>query len=137
MAIDLKAIRQQIALVLTPVVDLRYYSFVPDSLSPPCAVIYPASVTYNQTFDGMTEIEMIVLLVSSATNNEAGQNQLDDWLTDSGATSLVQALNTDTANLGATVTSTYVREMRNYGVLELPDGGTKFYSAELVLEILA
>lgn len=116
------------------VADLR------DDPHPPCAIVYPkAPFPLDETFTdpaGGTTVrpQFCVLVLVAYTNTSAAQNTLDTFLSDNGEESVKNAIEKD-QTLGGTVSDCVVTGLESYGVIQLADGGTRYLSAELVVDI--
>lgn len=124
---DLAQLREDIGDLLTPLGVLRVYPTIPDSLVGKCAVIYPETIDYDDSYDETATAVLIVQLVAPTAASKATQNELDALLS-TGTGSVHDAFLTDGRFRVAT--------MRNYGTLQLADGGSRYYSAELVIDVL-
>ena len=114
---------------------INAYSYAPDAPVSPAAYIYPDPFTYHGTFDGGDDLTFVVRFLVASSSMQGGQNQLDELISDEGQGSAVLAMESDTT-LAGTVKSTQVTDLRNYGVLSLPDQATRYLSAELLVAIL-
>lgn len=126
-------IRSGLETTLGSIAGLRVYATVPDAPAVPCAVIYPDQIQYGRTFDGTANIRMVVQVMVAAVNSQGGQDMLDGYLADSGASSIFTTIEND-PTLGGRCLNAHVTEMRSYGVV---GDSTRYYSAELVVDILA
>lgn len=123
---DVVQIRADIATVLASF-DIRAYPVLVDNPVAPCAVIVPNDFDYHATLEGSVNPEFTVELFAPAVNLEAGQNQLDEWIsTESG--SLMDLLDS-TEGLS-------VLRMQTYQV-RLFEDGQRYVSAQLIVEVLA
>ena len=130
---NVATIRTGLADTIGSIAGLRVYSTVPDAPSVPCAVIYPDSIQYGRTLDGTGNVRMVIQVLAAAINSQAGQDALDGYCADSGATSIFATIESD-PTLGGACQNAQVTEMRSYGVT---GDSTRYYSAELVVDILA
>jgi hypothetical protein len=131
---DIAALRSALAGTLEPL-SVNAYSYAPDAPISPAAFIYPEAFQYHPTFDAGFDISFVVRFLVASTNTQAGQNQLDDLISQDGTKSAVAALETD-QTLGGLCTSLEVTDLRNYGVVSLTESGTRYLSAELLVSIL-
>jgi len=110
--------------------NINLYDYGPDAMQPPAAYIYPENVQFNVVAPtGVDEATWIIRILAASTNTQGGQTQLNDLID-----AAVPAIS-DANTLNDVVQSAIVREMRNYGVLQLPDT-TRYYAADLVVGIL-
>ena len=114
---------------------INAYSYAPDAPVSPAAYIYPDPFTYHATFDDGDDLTFVVRFLVASSSMQGGQNRLDELISDEGQGSAVLAMESDTT-LAGTVKSTQVTDLRNYGVLSLPDQATRYLSAELLVAIL-
>jgi hypothetical protein len=136
---DVTTVRTAIADTISGVVGLTY-SFVPDAPNPPCAIIYVNDIDYSHfsTFDGTLFSHFNIMLLSSSVAVQSGQELLDLWLSPGGSTStsVVAALQADDT-LDGLVDSLLVQECKRYGATSFTDGGTRYFFAELGVEVIA
>ncbi len=120
--------------------EIGAYDYAPDVPGvSPAAYVYPAPFTYDATFPDASQahhddVDFIVRFLVSSQITSAGQAALNALISDEGAGSAVRALSAD-PTLGGVVNSLHVTDMRNYGVITF-GAGTRYYSAELVVNIL-
>lgn len=109
-----------------------------DSPNVPCAIVYPeAPYTFDPTFEADAQFPRFVILVLVSYSDTAdAQTRMDEYIGTEGEKSIVAAI-TEDPTLGDVVNSATVVELKSYGVLELHDGGTRYLSAELAVEIFS
>lgn len=102
-----------------------------DSPTVPCAMILPdAPFDWHLVFgDDVRKHRFVIWLLVAYTDTRGAQTQLNGYLASSGPRSVSAAIE---ANGQFEVTS-----LRSYGVTSLSDEGTRYLSAELVVESLA
>lgn len=109
---------------------LEIFGFVPDSPTLPAVCIYlerwPFDVTAGATF--------VLWCLAGTTEMQGAQELLMSWLSDDGPSSLTAALDED-ETLGGVVSSSMPVEVRNWGVVLLPDG-RRVLQAELIVDVL-
>lgn len=125
---DLAQVRQDIADLLVGVGILRVFATIPDQLLGPCAVIYPESVSYLDTYDETNNSTLIIQLLAPAVSAASTQGELDGWLSTGTADSVPDALEPDGRFRPV--------EMRNYGTISQNDGGSRYFTAEIVVDAL-
>jgi hypothetical protein len=126
---DIQAISTALASELEQL-GIHLYDYGPDAMIPPAVYIYPETITYHDAFSPDTaEPTWVIRILAASTQSQGGQVQLNELIT--SVADAITAANT----LGDVVQSAIVREMRNYGVLQLPDS-TRYYAADLVVGIL-
>lgn len=131
---DIQAIRTALKDAIRAIDGLRV-SDLRDDPHPPCVIVYPkAPFTFSETFDETNRPQFCVLILVAYTSTSAAQNQLDAYLSDNGPESIKNAIEAD-QTLGGSVSECIVTGLESYGVISLTDGGTRFLSAELVVEI--
>lgn len=131
---DVQSISTALAAALSEF-RLHVYDYGPDAPLSPAAYIYPEPVTYHADFDEDVTPTFIVRFLISSVVTKGGQEQLNALIS-TGPGSAVTAIEAD-GTLGGVVSSVQVLGMREYGVVQLPDAATRYYSAELVVEVLA
>lgn len=128
-------IRSGIAANLATITGLRTTATVPESVSPPIAVVIPGSVTFDRSFKrGLDEYELTVLVIACRADARTAQNTLDAYCEPTGSTSVKTAIESD-RTLGGTIQDLRVTSMRNYGPAEI--GGTVYMTAEFVVQVFA
>lgn len=129
-------VRQAIADSLADL-SINAYSYAPDAPISPAAYIYPDPFPYHpiQGKTDVVDVTFVVRFLVASSNEQAGQNQLDELISPTGQNSAIVAIESDT-ELGNLVSGTKVTDLRNYGVLVLPDQATRFLSAELLVDCL-
>jgi hypothetical protein len=133
---DIVAVREGIVGALASISGLHFYDTVPDSPLTPAVVVFPESILYAQTFDGMVQSIFVIHVLSSTVVAQGGQNLLDSFISPTGTGSIPAALAVD-ATLGGAAASAELTEMRNYGTLQIVDGGTRYYSVQLLVTVYA
>lgn len=129
------AIRSGIATNLATITGLRTTATVPESLSPPTAVVVPVSVTFDRAFRrGLDEYEISVLLFACRADARTAQNTLDDYCDPTGSQSVKTAIESD-RTLAGSIQDLRVTSMRNYGPADI--GGTTYLAAEFVVQVYA
>jgi len=134
---SLTGIRSEIANVLNVINSVSCYDFLPGSVDVPCIVVgLPETINYVVTFgnSGATaEIDLPLLILVSATDEQSGQETLLGLLDPQGETSIRQTLYTYEDSL-TQVDDIYVSEVRNVG--EISVAGITYLTAELVLKAI-
>jgi hypothetical protein len=123
--------------------ELQVYDYVPDSPNVPCLIVYPRPFDYDSTYTASTgatvahsnDITFVVMCLAGTVNMKGAQQTLDGWLSDTGASSVKAAIETD-EELGGVVSSVDVTRVDSYGTIQLQDGGTRYLSAEILVEVL-
>lgn len=134
---DLNAIRNGIRDLLDDVLPGdRVYGYVPDNIAVPAIIIYPEHIDYTNTYDNTNTDRLIIWCLAGTVSMQTAQEIMDAWLDDMSPSSIIAALSTD-ETLGGAVDSSSVLEMRNYGTVPLQDGGTRYLSAELIVEVFS
>ena len=111
---SLSSIRTGLSTRLATISGLSVYSYVPDSIEPPTAVVgVMSSVDYDSTMSrGSDMYEIPLYLYVSRVDAELSQDSLDEFLAGSGSSSIKQAIEGDTT-LGGVVSSARVVEASN------------------------
>lgn len=114
-------VRAGLATALETISGLRSFEYVPDSLTPPAAVVEPLEVTYHSSMqNGLVEYRAYVLVIVGRMSDRSSQARLDSYVATSGAGSVKAAIEADKTLGGAcanlTVTSTSPREVVVSGV---------------------
>lgn len=116
---------------LQTIAGLRVHDTVPDLLTPPAAMIQPASLSSKTAMGLGRRVHVFEITLLAAPAGQAGiaraQDTLDPYLDETGTKSVIAALEGDVA-LGGTVSSLDV-SWADYGILEwndVPYVGAKF-----------
>jgi hypothetical protein len=113
---------------------LRVAETIPDSPSPPMAVISLETVNYDQTFQrGMTEYIFTVSVLAGRVSERTAQARLDSYI-DPGSATVKTAIESD-KSLGGKVFDVRVSEMSNIGAVNL--GETVYLGADFRVEVFA
>lgn len=131
----LSQIRDGLKTRLETITGLRAHDTIPDSISPPCAVVgAPEPLEYDVAFRGAAHRYTIpVRVYASRASERTGQDKLDGYMAASGATSIKAAIEGD-ATLGGAAHSTVVKQARGYGVYNI--GGVDYLGVEFVTEVI-
>lgn len=131
---NLKAIRKALADVLDAGLSVNSYAYAPGSPDAPAVFIYPLDGSYHATYEDGTDLKLGMRWFVSSNSMEAGQDQLDDFISTEGSDSAKVLIETD-GTLGGIVQSTSVESHDHYGAVTLPDG-IVYLSAHQVVSIL-
>ena len=130
------AVRQALAAYITTNTGLRATADRFGSISPPMAVILPATgtfITYSDTMDGSCGITLRAVLLVSEASSTQGQDTLDPYLSVTGSQSIYAALQKD-PTLGGVVSYAVIREATGYGVMNW--AGMDYLAAHLIADIV-
>jgi hypothetical protein len=108
---------------------------VPDTVSPPAAIVQPGSpvAEYHQAFgNGLERFIFNVLILAQRFDEEANQTLLDGFLSGSGA---IRALIEADVTLGGTCSTCQVVSANSYGLVDIND--TPFLGCEYSVEVYA
>lgn len=108
--------------------SLHVYDWSHDSPAMPAAIMKPLNFPYHDTFSGGVAAKFSVQLIVGAVATKGSQTLLDTLISTATTGSAVDAIET--------AGTMRVDEMRNYQPVVLADGGTKYWSAELVVDII-
>ncbi len=114
-------VRAGLGTALDTITGLRVFDYVPDSLSPPAAVVEPLEVDYDEAMRrGLDFYRAFILIIVGRMSDRSSQDRLDAYVTGSGASSVKAALEADKSLGGACstlqVTSARPREVVVSGV---------------------
>lgn len=131
---NLSAVRSAIANAASSVTPtLNAYAYVPDAASVPGFYVGGLEIDYDLTNGrGSDNITFSCLVFVSATSDQSGQAQLNDYLNGSGSSSLKTALESDPTLAGASYTVEVARA-QNYGFHRI--GEATYLGAELVVNV--
>lgn len=114
---------------------LKVHPFSPDSIVTPCAIVLPAPgnfVTFDVTFDGKDDFELLVKILVGSEMTKAGQQQLLAFLGRTGSSSIWAAIYGD-RTLGGVVADLKVETAGGYGDVE--HAGIPYFGAELAVSV--
>jgi hypothetical protein len=113
---------------------LRVAETIPDSPSPPIAVISLETVNYDETFQrGMTEYLFTISVLAGRVSERNAQRRLDSYI-DPGSATVKTAVESD-KSLGGKVFDVRVSEMSNIGAVNL--GETVYLGADFSVQVYA
>lgn len=114
-------VRAGLGTALDTITGLRVFDYVPDSLSPPAAVVEPLEVDYDEAMKrGLDFYRAFILIIVGRMSDRSSQDRLDAYVAGSGASSVKAALEANRTLGGACstlqVTSARPREVVVSGV---------------------
>jgi hypothetical protein len=114
-------VRAGLGTALDTITGLRVFDYVPDSLSPPAAVVEPLEVDYDEAMRrGLDFYRAFILIIVGRMSDRSSQDRLDAYVAGSGASSVKAALEANRTLGGACstlqVTSARPREVVVSGV---------------------
>lgn len=116
-----KAVRTAIATNLSAISGLRTAYRVPETLTPPIAVVMPPSITYDSSFGrSMDTYEFRVMVFVGRMDTRTAEDLLDAYMNSTGATSVKTAIESD-STLGGTIQDLRVTAMREAGPVVVGD----------------
>jgi len=128
-------LRTGIATNLATIYGLRTAATVPDNPNPPIAIVYPQSISFDDTFQrGMQTYTFIVTVIVGRVDERTAQNKLDAFVSSTGSSSIKLAIESD-KSLGGKAFDVRVSEMRNYGQLAV--GEVTYLSSEFSVLVYA
>ncbi len=136
MSPDLLAILDGLAARLRTVQGLRTFSYLPDLVAPPCAIVQlPSDITYGIVWGGgkQTYTIPIMLLVGTGTDRTA-HTHLAAYMSAAGPKSIKGAVDAD-YTLGGIVDEATIASVG--GVARYSFGGTEYFGARFVASATA
>ena len=132
-------IRAGIGANLRTLTGLRVAETIPDSFSPPIAVLSLGSVQYNGAFNtnttqGLTTYNFTVSVIVGKVAERVAQNRLDAYVS-TGAQSVKKAVESD-RTLGGAAFDCVVSEMTNIGTVVL-SGDVSYLAADFTVTVYA
>lgn len=125
-------IREGIATALQAIPDLQVYARPPGSIVVPAAVVKRRSTNYDVTTDGLVDTAWGVTVFVSFANTDVGTEELDKYLSPTGARSIPAAID-NAPTLGGVVDYAHVETAEGERVTNY--AGTDYLSVEFVIEI--
>jgi len=131
---DIAAIRAGIKTRLaTSSTFIQIAATMPDTVSPPCAVIDLQSVSYDQAFgNGLELLTFSITVIAQRFDPAANQALLDGLVSGSGA---VRALIAGDLTLDGSCSTCQVTQMGEYGLISANE--TDYLGANFTLEVYA
>ncbi len=132
---NLSGVRTGLKNVLDAVAGLNVYDYQLDAPNLPAAIVrMPATIDPRAVFGGDNWTYQIpVMLLISMIGDRSADQQLEDFLQQSGTGSVVAALSAD-PTLGGVCMSADVVEVTNFGYLTVRDG-QEVMSCDLLVEV--
>lgn len=120
------------ALRTVPTLNVQDLRDMPDV---PCAMVMPeAPFDFGATFDGSERPTFCILVLVRYTDVLDAQEKMDAFLSTEGAHS-IPAVIAANSTLGGLVSACVIKELKSYSVVSLIDGGLRYLSAEIVVEL--
>lgn len=114
-------LRSGIAANLATITGLRVAALIPDSPTPPQAVVIPTGITYDRAYHrGLDEYRFTITVVGSRADARNGQGVIDGYCAPTGAGSVKTAIESD-RTLGGQAQTLQVTEMTGYGSTSIGD----------------
>ena len=131
-------IRAGIGANLRTLTGLRVAETIPDSFSPPIAIISLSSVQYNGAFNtksvqGLTTYNFTVSVIVGKVAERVAQNRLDAYIS-TGEQSVKKAIEVD-RQLGGAAFDCVVSEMTNVGAVQL--GDATYLACDFAVQVYA
>jgi len=90
------AVRTGLSTALDTITGLRCFDYVPDSLSPPAAIVEPLEIEYGTAMaNGLNRVTAYVLIVVGRMSDRSSQDRIDAYVNTTGASSVVAAIEAD------------------------------------------
>jgi hypothetical protein len=137
--VSITLIRNGIGANLRTLSGLRVAETIPDSFSPPIAVLSLQSVQYNGAFNtkttqGLTTYNFVVSVIVGKVAERVAQQRLDTYVS-TGASSVKKAIESD-RTLGGAAFDCVVSEMTNIGAVLL-SGDVSYLAADFTVVVYA
>ena len=106
---------------------VRCYDYTPSNLPVPCAIVgFPSRYMPNDTFGDTAAFTIPVSIYVAYGTDRAAEDNLEAYLTSSGAGSVLAAIDAIGSNYAAST-------VRDFGVLEAPNG--QAYALGCVIDV--
>lgn len=104
------------------------YGYAPGQPNPPMIIVIPGNpvITYGVTLDGEVNMNLRIVALASAANDDTGQLAVNGYIATSGTTSVPAAMLAD-PTLGATVEFAEVTTVTQYGLIDY--SGQQYFGA--------
>ena len=95
-------VRAGLGTALDTITGPRVFDYVPDSLSPPAAVVEPLEVAYDEAMHrGLDVYRAFILVIVGRMSDRSSQDRLDAYVAGSGSSSVKAAIEADKTLGGA------------------------------------
>ena len=136
---SISAIRAGIGANLRTLTGLRVAETIPDSFSPPIAVVSLQNVSYNGAFNtkttqGLTTYNFVVSVIVGKVSERVAQTRLDSYISTGSAT--VKAAIESDRTLGGAAFDCVVPEMTSVGAVVL-GGDVSYLAADFTVTVYA
>jgi hypothetical protein len=135
MTVTVGALRAGLATNLATITGLRASAFQPDNPTPPQAIIFPTSITFDRTFKrGLDEYAFTITLIAGRQDARNGQAVMDGYCAPTGTGSIKTAIESD-KTLGGACQTLRVTELSAYGSTSI--GDTIYLTADFTVIVYA
>jgi len=135
MTVTVGALRAGLATNLATITGLRASAIQPDNPTPPQAIIFPTSITFDRTFKrGLDEYQFTVTLIAGRQDARNGQAVMDGYCAPTGTESIKTAIESD-KTLGGACQTLHVTELSAYGSTSI--GDTIYLTADFTVIVYA
>lgn len=134
---SVKALRQGIATNLGSIVGLRIASSIPEQINPPTAVVYPAGapVEFHLASQNATsQFNFEVMIIVGRADARSAQDELDEYISTTGAKSALVAIELD-RTLGGAAFDCVARRVSSYGSTEI--NNIEYLAATIQVDVIA
>jgi hypothetical protein len=135
MTVTVGALRAGLATNLATITALRANAIQPDNPTPPMAIIFPTSITFDRTFKrGLDEYHFTVTLIGTRADARNGESIMDGYCAPTGTGSIKTAIESD-KTLGGACQTLRVTELSAYGSTSI--GDTIYLTADFTVIVYA
>jgi hypothetical protein len=135
MTVTVGALRAGLATNLATITGLRANAIQPDNPTPPQAIIFPTSITFDRTFRrGLDEYAFTITLIAGRQDARNGQAVMDGFCAPTGSGSIKTAIESD-KTLGGACQTLRVTELSAYGSTSI--GDTIYLTADFSVIVYA
>ena len=135
MTVTVGALRAGLATNLATITGLRASAIQPDNPTPPQAIIFPTSITFDRTFRrGLDEYAFTITLIAGRQDARNGQAIMDGYCAPTGTGSIKTAIESD-KTLGGACQTLRVTELSAYGSTSI--GDTIYLTADFTVIVYA
>jgi len=135
MTVTVGALRAGLATNLATITGLRANAIQPDNPTPPQAIIFPTSITFDRTFKrGLDEYAFTITLIAGRQDARNGQAVMDGFCAPTGTGSIKTAIESD-KTLGGACQTLHVTELSAYRSTSI--GDTIYLTADFTVIVYA
>lgn len=135
----LNTVRRALADAIRGVDGLDVYHYTPGSVVVPCAYLAEVEIEPNTTFRGEDDLTFTLRVLTSAADDESGQDLLDEYMSRTGERSIRAALETARGANGEYALDGAADDLnvtRGGAYRQYTEGGSVYFGGELTIRVI-